>query len=158
MPSGPRAVASTDPGVQQPSKRSVPLVHSKSQCFSSAEVCANSTYSCSGRGECVKATRAGKTCFSCSCHSTEDDAGRTIDWAGQMCERKDISVSVLYIFVSSISAHIRNYQRPFAILAGSTIFLILVVISSISLLYSIGETTLPSTLTVTSGGGHLKRD
>jgi len=139
IPSEPRLTARSDSAARQFNERSIPLVHSKSQCFSSEEVCTNSTYSCSSRGECIKATRAGKTCFSCSCYSTKDDAGRTVDWAGQMCEREDISV-------------------PFTILAGSTIFLIAIVIGSISLLYSIGEATLPGTLTVTSGGGHLKRD
>ncbi|KAF8326627.1 uncharacterized protein EI90DRAFT_2929991 [Cantharellus anzutake] len=121
------------------SERSIPIVHSKSQCFTSAEACTNATSSCSGRGECIKTTRAGKSCFSCSCHPTTDQYGRTITWAGQMCERKDISV-------------------PFILLAGTTIFLIAIAIGSVSLLYAVGEVPLPNTLTVTTTGGHLKRE
>ena len=114
IPSEPRLTARSDSAARQLNERSIPLVHSKSQCFSSEEVCANSTYSCSGRGECIKASRAGKTCFSCSCYSTKDDAGRTVDWAGQMCEREDISVLVSSIFPSGCLALIfRNYQKAF---------------------------------------------
>ena len=47
--------------------------------------------------------------------------------------------------------------RPFVLLAGTTIGLLIVIISSVGLLYKVGETELPSTLTGTVGGG-LKRD
>lgn len=62
-----------------------------SGCFESAEVCTNSTDSCSGRGECLAATKLGRTCFVCACSSSKDEKGRTEDWAGIACERKDIS-------------------------------------------------------------------
>lgn len=61
-----------------------------STCFSSADVCSNSTNSCSGRGECMKATKAGKTCFICACSQTSSK-GKTQTWVGDACERKDIS-------------------------------------------------------------------
>lgn len=60
-------------------------------CFTDAESCANNTSSCSGHGECVQATKAGRTCFVCTCLSTRDESGRKTDWAGEQCERQDIS-------------------------------------------------------------------
>ena len=47
--------------------------------------------------------------------------------------------------------------RPFVLLAGTTIGLLIIIIGSVGLLYKVGETELPSTLTGTVGGG-LKRD
>ncbi|KAF9507339.1 hypothetical protein BS47DRAFT_1488887 [Hydnum rufescens UP504] len=119
--------------------RSFPPVHSVSECFTSSDACSNNTDTCSGHGECVAVSRAGKTCYSCVCSTTADSRGRKTSWAGSKCERMDVSM-------------------PFILLAGSTIFLIAIGIGSIQLLYSIGDATLPSTLTSTSAGGHLKRD
>ena len=62
-----------------------------STCFTSADVCANSTNSCSGRGECMQASKAGKTCFVCACNQTSSQKGKTQNWVGGACERKDIS-------------------------------------------------------------------
>lgn len=62
-----------------------------STCFTSADVCANSTNSCSGRGECMQASKAGKTCFVCACNQTSSQKGKTQTWVGDACERKDIS-------------------------------------------------------------------
>lgn len=62
-----------------------------STCFTSADVCANSTNSCSGRGECMQASKAGKTCFICACSQTSSQKGKTQTWVGDACERKDIS-------------------------------------------------------------------
>jgi hypothetical protein len=98
-----------------------------STCFTSADVCANSTNSCSGRGECLQASKAGRTCFICACSKTTDK-GKTQTWVGDACERKDIS-------------------GPFVLLAGTTVALILLIAGSISLLGAIGSERLPSTLT-----------
>ena len=62
-----------------------------SGCFTSTDACANATDSCSGHGECVAATKLGRTCYVCACGVTVDDKGRKEDWAGQACERKDVS-------------------------------------------------------------------
>ena len=65
-----------------------------STCFTSLESCKNSTNSCSGRGQCVKASKAGRTCFVCNCGITQTGKGKHIKteyWAGGKCERKDIS-------------------------------------------------------------------
>lgn len=62
-----------------------------STCFLSEEACTDATDSCSGHGECVRATKVGKSCFVCACSASVDDKGRKEDWAGEACERKDIS-------------------------------------------------------------------
>lgn len=62
-----------------------------SGCFTSSDACGNATDSCSGHGECVAATKLGRTCYVCACGVTVDDKGRKEDWAGRACERKDIS-------------------------------------------------------------------
>lgn len=62
-----------------------------STCFTSADACGNATSSCSGHGTCIEAQKAGRTCFVCSCSATRDDNGRLDEWAGEACERKDIS-------------------------------------------------------------------
>jgi hypothetical protein len=98
-----------------------------STCFASADICTDSTNSCSGRGQCLQASKAGRTCFICACSKTSDK-GKTQTWVGDACERKDIS-------------------GPFVLLAGSTIALILLIAGSISLLAGISSEKLPSTLT-----------
>ncbi|KZP34437.1 hypothetical protein FIBSPDRAFT_718926 [Athelia psychrophila] len=103
-----------------------------STCFTTAEVCSNSTSACSGRGECMQATKAGKTCFICSCSQTSSK-GKTQTWVGDACERKDIS-------------------GPFVLIAGTTIGLLLLIGGSIALLASIGDDKLPSTLTSSASG------
>jgi hypothetical protein len=75
------------PSPQQP-------IGSISACFTSLDVCNNSTSSCSGRGTCVQASKAGRTCFVCSCGVTKTGEGnkvKTVTWAGQSCERQDVS-------------------------------------------------------------------
>jgi len=85
----------------------------------------------------VEVSKVGMTCFVCACSTTKDSMGRTENWAGEACERKDVS-------------------GPFVLLAGTTIGLLIVIVGSIGLLYKVGETALPSTLTGNVGG--LKRD
>jgi len=60
------------------------------------------------------------------------------------------SYSKLIMAISTIS-------RPFVLLAGTTIGLLIVIFGSIGLLYAVGETALPSTLMGNVGGG-LKRE
>lgn len=69
-----------------------------SSCFRTEDVCKNSTNSCSGRGNCVLASKAGRSCFVCACGVTtkgEGSKAQTTRWAGQSCERKDISSYVI---------------------------------------------------------------
>ncbi|TFY54291.1 hypothetical protein EVJ58_g8952 [Rhodofomes roseus] len=97
-------------------------------CYSTAEACGNSTSSCSGHGQCVQASKQGHTCYVCACSATKDTKGHTENWAGNSCERRDVS-------------------GPFVLLSGTVIALILLVGGSIALLTAIGEQELPSTLT-----------
>lgn len=68
-------------------------VFSIDQCFQTVDACTNATDACSGRGDCVGTKRAGKTCFSCECGSTNESDGVT-QWAGARCEKKDVSSCV----------------------------------------------------------------
>ncbi len=74
-----------------PSPVPLPPVGSDALCFTSEEICSNSTDACSSHGTCVEAIRAGRTCFTCACEATLDSAGRTQYWAGNKCERMDVS-------------------------------------------------------------------
>ncbi|KAF5325720.1 hypothetical protein D9611_000406 [Ephemerocybe angulata] len=105
-----------------------------SACFTTAEACKNSTNSCSGHGNCVAASKAGRSCFVCACGATTKGEGnqlQTTHWAGQSCERKDIS-------------------STFALLAGTVLVLIIVIYGSTSLLYTVGDQALPSILLATA--------
>jgi len=66
-------------------------ISSISTCHDSQETCGNTTSSCSGHGQCVEVSKAGRTCFICACATTKDAGGRAENWAGEACERKDIS-------------------------------------------------------------------
>ncbi|KAF9010606.1 hypothetical protein BDQ17DRAFT_1397279 [Cyathus striatus] len=109
-------------------------IGSISTCFASEDACNNGTNSCSGRGKCMQATKSGRSCFVCTCSATKSGEGnnvKTENWAGQSCERKDIS-------------------SPFALLAGTAVTLFLLIIGSVTLLYSVGDQALPSTLMATA--------
>ncbi|WWC70200.1 uncharacterized protein I206_104150 [Kwoniella pini CBS 10737] len=99
-------------------------------CYTSNETCSEST-ECNGRGACsLKAKNGDTECWGCKCKS---------GYAGVECQKDD-------------------YSTPFIILIFSTVLLVTVAVGSIGLLYSIGETKLPSTLTLAVGGGAMKRD
>lgn len=73
-------------------------IGSVSTCFEDADVCSNSTDSCSGHGSCVQASKTGRTCFVCACAATKTGEGlqtKTEYWAGDSCERKDVSRYVM---------------------------------------------------------------
>ncbi|KAG6866230.1 hypothetical protein C0991_007255 [Blastosporella zonata] len=111
-----------------------------STCFTSPEACTNSTNSCSGRGQCMEATKSGRTCFICTCGATQSGEGskvKTDIWVGQSCERKDVS-------------------GPFVLLTGTVIVLLVLAFGSISLLSSVGNIKLPSVLLATAVG--VKKD
>ncbi|KAF8608724.1 hypothetical protein BDV93DRAFT_602628 [Ceratobasidium sp. AG-I] len=98
-------------------------------CFKDASTCGNATSGCSGRGSCVSVLRAGKTCFTCRCSATKSKDGMsTTFWAGERCERQDVSTS-------------------FVLLTGTVLGIIFVAFGSVALLYGIGDEKLPGTLT-----------
>jgi len=77
-------------------------------CFSSLAHLNNATASCLGRGHGVRgiSTRANSDsneCWVCKCGVTEDDEGRRTSWAGEGCEKKDLSGCV---------------SKPFLVLSG----------------------------------------
>jgi hypothetical protein len=108
-------------------------IGSVSTCFTSVESCSNGTSSCSGRGQCVQASKSGRTCFVCTCSPTKTGEGnkvKTETWVGESCERKDVS-------------------GPFVLFVGSVLVMLILVFGSVSLLYGVGEQMLPPTLTGT---------
>ncbi|KAK0213221.1 hypothetical protein DFS33DRAFT_1287307 [Desarmillaria ectypa] len=105
-------------------------IGSVSTCFATEDTCNEETSTCSGRGRCVQATKAGRTCFVCTCGVTTTGDGnkvKTQAWVGESCERKDIS-------------------GPFVLLTGTVIVIILLCFGSVSLLFHVGNQELPSTL------------
>ncbi|WVW83929.1 hypothetical protein I302_105952 [Kwoniella bestiolae CBS 10118] len=99
-------------------------------CYTSNDTCSEST-SCNGRGICALKGKTDKgECWGCKCRD---------GYAGVECQKDD-------------------YSTPFIILIFSTVLLVAVAVGSIGLLYTVGETKLPSTLTLAVGGGAMKRD
>lgn len=79
-----------------PSVRPLPQqpISAVSTCFTTQDACEQSTNSCSSRGQCVEATKSGRTCYVCRCSKTRTGEGaqtKTDVWVGESCERKDIS-------------------------------------------------------------------
>ena len=66
-------------------------VRAFSSCFSSLVACTDATNDCSGHGQCTNTTRAGQDCFACACAATVSETGKLQNWAGEMCQRKDVS-------------------------------------------------------------------
>ena len=131
----------------------IPPVGSDTLCFASEEICSNSTESCSGHGSCVQANKAGRTCFVCACQASRDSQDRTEYWAGSKCERKDVSGCVCVAqFRSRLAANCALFllffrTRPFVLIFGTAVALILTIVGSIALLSSVGNLPLPSVLT-----------
>lgn len=89
-----RSIPSTSHGrvelVAKPKKS--PVIPSGSTCFGSAEETVNMTASCLGRGEPILGlTTRGKNCWVCNCLPSEDKDGRIRKWAGEGCEKEDVS-------------------------------------------------------------------
>ncbi|KLO11719.1 hypothetical protein SCHPADRAFT_905750, partial [Schizopora paradoxa] len=115
---------------------------SLSTCYPSLDACTNSTSSCSSHGACQQASKPtfeGRTCFVCACNATTDASGRKQQWVGNACERRDVSA-------------------PFALLAGTTIGVIILAAGSIALLSGIGSQKLPPTLAASAGAQIAKSD
>ncbi|KAK8864406.1 hypothetical protein IAR55_001654 [Kwoniella newhampshirensis] len=98
-------------------------------CYTSNETCSDAT-ACNGRGVCsLRGKNSDGECWGCKCRS---------GYAGVECQKDD-------------------YSTPFIILVFSTVLLVSLTVGSIALLSSIGDTKLPSTLTLAIGGT-MKRD
>lgn len=98
------------------------------KCHFSKDICSKATNSCSSHGECVE-TSSG--CWTCACApsvtTNSANQNKTTHWAGSACQKKDISV-------------------PFNLFFLFTLVIIIVLAWAIGLLYSIGDTELPSVL------------
>ncbi|KIM31201.1 hypothetical protein M408DRAFT_255534 [Serendipita vermifera MAFF 305830] len=116
--------------------RSAPIF-SNSICYASASTCQNGTTECSGRGQCVPIRKGPRECYVCQCAVTKDTKNRTEYWSGASCQNKDVSMA-------------------FSLVAGTTVAIVLIIVFSISLLYSIGTQELPNVLT--GGIVHAKHD
>jgi len=99
------------------------------QCFSTMDACTNTTNNCSGHGKCRE---AHKGCFKCKCGSTivrtnEDGTTKSVQWGGNACQKKDISVQ-------------------FILFASFGIFFTALVAGSIGMLFNMGGQELPSVI------------
>ena len=124
----------------------VPLKTKIPACFQSLNTCMTQTRNCSGHGRCVNKYEAspGKevkradddtrpVCFTCRCVSTlnrpegEGVGLSTTQWAGNMCQKQDISVPFWLILSFSVS------------IIGALTF-------AIGMLFSVGEQQLPGVI------------
>ncbi|KAK3299747.1 uncharacterized protein B0H64DRAFT_379059 [Chaetomium fimeti] len=112
------------------------------QCFRSLDSCMTGTDSCSGHGECVdkygrgnsSGSEAAASCFACVCKASVVEregaptkGRKTVQWGGSMCQKEDISVQ-------------------FWMIAGFSIVIVGAVSFAISLLFGVGEETLPGVI------------
>lgn len=131
-------------------------IGSVSTCFDSEDACSDATDSCSGRGQCLQASKAGKTCFVCACAASKSGSGdktKTEYWVGDACERKDVSRWALFQYAHDVGL---IFFSSFVLIVGTVLVLLLVVVGSISLLTSAGSQELPSTLL--GSAVHAKKD
>ena len=106
-------------------------------CHASNSSCEDATNSCSGHGSCYLKYSAGKKddgagdCYACRCKSTtvknSDGTTKKIQWGGVACQKEDIS-------------------SPFFLIAGVTVFAIILIGSAIGMLFSVGSEELPSVI------------
>jgi len=103
-------------------------------CFESEDSCKSGTNECSSRGKCVDkyakpdGSKGKKSCFVCSCLSTENkDTGSVTHWAGPTCAKQDVST-------------------PFWLFAGFTLVMVGILSLSIGMLFSVGEEKLPGVI------------
>ena len=135
---------------------SLQLVKALSSCFTSLSSCIAATNNCSGHGQCTNTTRAGQECFVCACATTVSEADKVQSWAGEMCERKDISGWVLFGSFCILQLFTIHFISPFILVTGIVVTLILLMGGSVSLLYGINNQELPSILTGGVAGGVRK--
>ncbi len=132
-----------NPAAAKPAAASAPAARRTKaipQCFASASSCMTQTDSCSGHGECVNKYGSGSgnsstsaaSCFVCLCKASAVDHGqskgrKTIQWGGNKCQKRDISV-------------------PFWLITGFTLAIVGAVTFAIGMLYSVGQEPLPGVI------------
>jgi hypothetical protein len=102
-------------------------------CYETKETCMTQTRNCSSHGECQDkypnsdGSKDKPACFACHCQSTRSESGSVTTWAGPTCAKKDISVA-------------------FWLFAGFTLALVGTLYLAISILFNVGEETLPGVI------------
>lgn len=109
-----------------PSKTPKPSDY-QGKCFKSEDDLNKATKECSGHGKPVQSSKGGRKCFRCRCQKGKDAKGKLRQWTGEACQRVDIA-------------------KPYALLAVTTIALLLITLSSVYYLLSEGQSELPSVL------------
>ncbi|KAJ5806146.1 uncharacterized protein N7503_003748 [Penicillium pulvis] len=111
-------------------------------CHTSNSSCAESTNNCSGHGYCyLKFTSGGEAttgnCYACRCQQTvvrkKDGTTQKVQWGGPACQKKDIS-------------------SPFFLIAGVSVFAVIMISSAVGMLFSMGQQELPSVIGAGVGG------
>ena len=82
--------------VRQERATPIPVVPTSSRCFVDQEEVERLTANCLGRGKAVEGVSARGKCWVCSCGTTTEE-GKLIKWAGEGCEKVDLSSSVLLV-------------------------------------------------------------
>lgn len=145
-PSHPRLSARSRPGISRRANETLGGMQLANACYSSESVCSNAT-SCFGHGSCrLKSSTSDAECWGCVC---------TAGFAGVECQKQDYTV---YVRLRLVPGTGLTYDSPFVIIVFSTVLLLGLVLGSISLLMTVGDTKLPSTLNLAVSSGHAKRD
>ncbi|TGZ83895.1 hypothetical protein EX30DRAFT_393442 [Ascodesmis nigricans] len=124
---------SSAPGVERSNDQSFSSPSANTpflRCYKSEELCTEGTNSCSGHGKCANSNG----CWSCACKATVKKTDRdgevhvkTTHWAGNACEKKDISV-------------------PFNIFLLFSIIMVVAIGAVIGMMFQMGNEPLPSVL------------
>lgn len=98
-----------------------------SQCFKSDTDLNKASQNCTGHGTAVQTSRGGRKCYRCKCQTSKAKNGKLTDWTGEACQRQSIA-------------------KPFALLAVTTLVLLVVSYASVYFLFYEGAKELPSVL------------
>ncbi|KAJ5915343.1 hypothetical protein N7466_011276 [Penicillium verhagenii] len=111
-------------------------------CYASNSTCTETTNNCSGHGYCYLKYGSGSdatagNCYACRCQQTmvrkKDGTTQKVQWGGPACQKKDIS-------------------SPFLLIAGVSVFAVIMVSTAIGMLFSMGQQELPSVIGAGVGG------
>jgi hypothetical protein len=77
--------------------QAIPIIPSSRKCFSTKAECLSASSDCNGHGQCVQGQKtSGGKCFVCACQKSSDvKTGKVTYWAGDSCQKQDISGSVI---------------------------------------------------------------
>lgn len=105
-------------------------------CHASESSCLEATNNCSGHGSCYLSSKSesgasGGDCYTCKCKDTivenKDGSVQRVHWAGNACQKRDIS-------------------SPFFLIASVSILGTLAIGASIVMLFNVGQSELPGVI------------